>query len=177
MVLGAVSATSIDPTQAQKIVKVGKQEAEGAERMAQREPRLLDDGTLLLRGKPGATEAKGSWATTKASEDKLRAGFAKERCAASGQAFGAELLPELAKAFEVKPASPAEAGKQWEQVKEAGWAAWPVLWGRAWPHYVPLLMGPAIDWNKASGGKSCVRHRQGRLEIEGVVDLSTLAPK
>ncbi|MBW2454610.1 MAG: hypothetical protein JRI68_08870 [Deltaproteobacteria bacterium] len=177
MVLGAVSGTSIDPTQAQKIVKVGKQEAEGAERMAQREPRLLDDGTLAVRGKPGATEVEGSWATTKASDDKLRQAFEKERCVASGEAFAKELLPELAKAFGTKPVPPAEAAKQWEQVQEAGWAAWPVIWGRAWPHYVPLLMGPGVDWTKASGGKSCVRYQQGRLEIEGVVDLSTLVPK
>ncbi len=176
LVLGAVSASSIDPTQAHKIVKVGKQEAEGAERMAEREPPLLDDGTLVVGGKPGATEAKGSWATTKASEDKLREAFGKERCVPTGQAFGKDLLPELCEAFGMTPANPAEAGKQWDQVKEAGWAAWPVIWGRAWPYYLPLLMGPGVDWSKASGGKACIRYQQGRLEIEGVADLSTLVP-
>ena len=39
-------------------------------------------------------------------------------------AFGAELLPELAKAFGSMAASPTAAAKQWDQVKEAGWAAW-----------------------------------------------------
>jgi len=176
-ILMAVSGESVDPSQAQRIVKVGKQEAEGSRRMAQREPRLLDDGTLIVRGKPGATEARGSWATTKASDDKLRAAFAKERCADTGQAFAKELLPELAKAFGNKPAGPAEAAKQWETVMEAGWAAWPVLWGRDWPNVIPLLMGSGLDWSKATGGKSCIRHREGRLEIGGVVDLSSLAPK
>jgi len=60
----------------------------------------------------------------------------------------------------------AGCGLSIRSVQEAGWGAWPVLFARTWPNVLVARRERLKEIPPAPLGRTCVRSKNGRLEIE-----------
>jgi len=173
MTAGALMTQGISEDQRARIAEAGKEESHRNIELANPARRVLDDGTLSVSAATAGLRVQGSWAITSAAQPGIEAAFAKETCAA-GKAIGTELLPKLRQAFGDPGPDFAKPATRLKHVKEAGWAAFPILFARTWPNFVPWAVSELVPSSPelASAERSCVRVRDGRLEIEGATGPS-----
>jgi hypothetical protein len=66
---------------------------------------------------------------------------------------------------------------EWDKFRDAGWSAYPITLGAAWPTLLPLLVEGIDGTGGALGGKTCVKLDGDRLVVESQVALDKLAGK
>ena len=160
-VLGAVSTPSIDFQQAVAIAKLGTTEAHQSRKILERLPQALDDGTFTFTKTAEGLELSGSWLASAASEEQIARTLGSEQCA-DGSASVVALLDKLRNAFGVASGTDP---KVWEQMQEAGWGAYPVIAGAAWPTYIPWLQELAKSSPSPFDGRTCAVLKDGRLDM------------
>jgi hypothetical protein len=123
----------------------------------------------VVAGEPGKGRVVASWHIMPAAQKTIEASFSKPRCAAPAAAF-TELLAPLRDAIGDVGKDFADGGKRLGNTREGGWPAMLVVVARSWPNLLPELMKRAALHDAladAPGGEVCLRHRDGRFEIEG----------
>jgi hypothetical protein len=167
--LGAIEAAGLRTRDAQRIAEAGLKEARQNMLLASPSRRLLDDGTLRADSSEVGFELLASWALTPASRDALERAFAAtdrdQRCA-DGSEVSTRLLPEIVSAFGDAGPDFADSKRAIHSVQEAGWGAWPVLFARTWPNVLFATRERLKEIPAAPLGRTCVRSKNGRLEIE-----------
>lgn len=166
----AVSSAGVDAEMKKKLLEEGNKESLRNLELAAPQRKLLDDGTVIIVGEPTGIRATMSWALTDSSRAVGRL-FEKERCAAGAEFFDTVLV-QMAGVLGDRGPDYANLSEKMMHVREAGFAAYPILAARTWPNFMAPDLLKGIDRKDPRLAKvvnSCARTKDGRLEVSFVV--------
>jgi hypothetical protein len=166
----ATSGAGVDAEMRKKLLEEGNKESLRNLELAAPQRKLLDDGTVIIVGEPAGIRATMSWALTESSRAVGRL-FEKERCAAGAEFFDTVLV-QMAGVLGDRGPDYANLSEKMMHVREAGFAAYPILAARTWPNFMAPDLLKGIDRKDPRLAKvvnSCARTKDGRLEVSFVV--------